>query len=220
MFDHHDQNSRKTPNISPLLCTNFIILKKLDPHAIMLYKVLVLLSVAFLNNVDAQGCPAEQPDSGDSCGGLPSSVFCSYNFVTCPDGRGGGPVNSCNCNERGTFQCRSAQFCVDAGPVDPPTPSPPPPTGDDAMWVYEVPSWWEAVQEANGSQDLKACFKRQFPPTQGSSCSKKRKICYFGEQSCSAPVNGAFPTSKCTCNGTGGRVKGVWDCKPEACPVV
>lgn len=81
-------------------------------------------------------------------------------------------------------------------------------------WVYELPNWWDAVQAANGSENLRRCYKRQFPPTQGSTCATRIKICYFGDQTCSG---GDFPATKCTCNGSQ-NVAGAWNCEPEACP--
>lgn len=103
---------------------------------------------------------------------------------------------------------------VPLAPILPPSPAP---AGVGLPFTYELPNWWDAVQNVNGSDNLKRCFKRQFPPTQGDACATRIKICYFGDQFCPAPINGPFPTTKCTCNGSK-NAPGTWNCEAEVCP--
>jgi hypothetical protein len=190
-----------------------------------LLRVLFISFALIIGNVSAQGsgsdpnCPAGIPINNDACGAVPNGGFCGYNFVTCPSGASTF-LNFCECAQQGTFFCGIAQPCAIVTtefPSSAPSEAPvaPSPQVPDEPWTYELPSWWNTVQQTNGSTDLKRCFKRQFPPTQGSTCATRRKVCYFFEQEC---PGGTFPTTKCTCNGSQNNL-GSWNCEAESCPL-
>eukprot|EP00545_Synedropsis_sp_CCMP1620_P005811 CAMPEP_0119027452 /NCGR_PEP_ID=MMETSP1176-20130426/37105_1 /TAXON_ID=265551 /ORGANISM="Synedropsis recta cf, Strain CCMP1620" /LENGTH=235 /DNA_ID=CAMNT_0006983373 /DNA_START=108 /DNA_END=815 /DNA_ORIENTATION=+ len=98
-----------------------------------------------------------------------------------------GRVSSCTCEE--------------------PDPVPPIP------WSFVLPDWWTSIQNSFAGDDLRRCFKRQFPPEEASGCRKPpgTKTCFFGDQQCGANDD-PYPTTKCVCD------FGTWSCTPEPCP--
>lgn len=163
------------------------------------------------------------PISGDSCKGVPSSTYCQYELRDCsysPNSYFYGM--HCLCDDSAAFVCaRLSISCfppISDAPSSAPSEQPTRAVGDDS-WMYLLPNWWDAVQAANGSENLKRCFKRQFPPEEGTACATRTKICYFGNQDCPVPTNGPFPATKCTCDGSK-NIPGTWNCVAEACPVL
>eukprot|EP00545_Synedropsis_sp_CCMP1620_P005670 CAMPEP_0119013724 /NCGR_PEP_ID=MMETSP1176-20130426/8839_1 /TAXON_ID=265551 /ORGANISM="Synedropsis recta cf, Strain CCMP1620" /LENGTH=238 /DNA_ID=CAMNT_0006966835 /DNA_START=161 /DNA_END=877 /DNA_ORIENTATION=+ len=92
--------------------------------------------------------------------------------------------------------------------------------GDEDIWEYEEPNWWDQIKSAKGHSKLRRCVKREIPPVQGETC-RKGKLCYFGDQSCDDSSNSSHPNLKCRCvhDVELGDAWGSWACKPENCPI-
>lgn len=79
------------------------------------------------------------------------------------------------------------------------------------------PAWYDfnlTQTNATLSNDLMRCVKRgHIPPINGTQCSKKSKLCYFGEQNCNCT---SHPSAKCECKlATDGR--NLWFCVAITC---
>lgn len=81
--------------------------------------------------------------------------------------------------------------------------------------LYQEQPWYDVLQDTFEGENLKRCFKRQFPPTEGAVCAKTPKTCFFGSQDCGAA--GSSPEVGCHCNGTF-TDKGRWSCVAVICP--
>lgn len=97
-----------------------------------------------------------------------------------------------------------------------PTPEGAPTNVNDPNWTYELPVWWATIESTYEGDDLKRCFKRQFPPTPGITCATREKTCFFGNQMCTDGLQ--YPDTKCFCNGSKNS-PGTWSCEPVVCPV-
>ena len=82
--------------------------------------------------------------------------------------------------------------------------------------AISTPAWWNSIKATYNGTDLKLCKSSSAPPS-GSSCGKERKTCFFGTRNCTQI--GAYPTTRCRCNGTLARL-GKWNCTNVACPPV
>ena len=75
--------------------------------------------------------------------------------------------------------------------------------------------WYSRIQSTFKGINLQRCSKRLNTPKEGSSCSKKAKTCFFGNQACLGLDS--HPATKCYCNGDGIN-RGNWSCGEEQCP--
>lgn len=192
-----------------------------------------------------QNDPTCPTTPGDSCP-VPSTV-CNYDFVRCPNGANLFMV-TCECDDEGKFNCHNLSACQatstdfpsvapSEAPVAPVAPVASPVTAAGAReadpvvvpaaglpFVYEEPAWWATVVAQAASTDegsktnLMRCIKRPFPPTEGSMCATRTKICYFGNQQCASSSASAYPETKCTCNGSD-NAPGTWHCEAAVCPI-
>lgn len=85
---------------------------------------------------------------------------------------------------------------------------------------YEEPAYFQEYEDHLGSDLLKRCVKREFPPESGSSCRKDPKVCLWGQQVCNSKdaANGdagdLHPATRCNC------VDRVWTCQEFQCPTI
>jgi hypothetical protein len=71
--------------------------------------------------------------------------------------------------------------------------------------------WWDHVSKNFKGENLYKCAKRgDMPPADGTSCSKKSKICFFGNMTCT--TTGLYPSTRCECS------DGSWKCAACNCP--
>jgi hypothetical protein len=81
---------------------------------------------------------------------------------------------------------------------------------------YEEPPYFPAYEKLLGSDLLKRCVKREFPPTSGSRCRKDPKVCLWGQQTCAnvspSGADEVQPTTRCNC------LDSVWQCQSFECP--
>lgn len=103
--------------------------------------------------------------------------------------------------------------------VETPTvaPTPSPVAVNTGPWSYTLPDWWDTISETHEGDDLKRCYKRQNPPTVGTTCAKRAKTCYWGDQPCGIDGSIPYPTTTCHCDGENG-LRGTWSCEPVVCP--
>lgn len=79
-------------------------------------------------------------------------------------------------------------------------------------------TWWKLVEREFSDMGLKKCFKRgDVPPITGNKCSKRQKVCFFGEKTCSDNIESqrVMPQTGCRCGGEGGNQ--TWSCVDVPC---